>query len=299
MKKILIIIALSLLALAGCGDRREIPAEALQAIISDAYLTDSYLREFGSRYDRDTLTFFAPILERYGYTMEDMRYTLSRMANRKTNVLEPIINAASDDYSRRLARYRRGYDISLRWDTMAARRATLEVMLDSLEARKISDLKKARFELPLYNTGVYKITMSYSIDSTDRNKSYLIRYVLSDTLGRSVQNSGSIWLGRVGRKAVSSTDVTINADRYNHMSIDFLSVGSGRSVREPNVRIDTMMVTYRPPLEVARKMNYDRYFGIFNRDTTEYTFYENKKDSSALRVPFRAPYAVGYRNGGR
>ncbi len=299
MKRILIVIALSLSALFGCDNRREIPAEDLEAIISDAYLTDSYLREFGGRYDRDTLTFFAPVLERYGYTLEDMRYTLYRMVTRKTNVLEPIIEAASEDYARRLARYRRGYDVSLRWDTVAAKRATLEVMLDSMEARTVSDLRRARFELPLYNTGVYTISMSYRIDSTDRNKSYLIRYVLSDTLGRSVQNSGSIWLGRVGRKASSTTDVTVNADRYNHMSIDFLSVASGRTVREPNVKVDTMTVTYRPPIEVARKMNYDRYFGIFNRDTTEFTFYENKKDSSALRVPFRAPYAIGYRNGGR
>ncbi len=299
MNRILVVIALSLFALTGCDDRKEIPTEDLKAIISDAYLTDSYLREFNGRYDRDTLTFFAPILERYGYTMEDMKYTLYRMVTRKTNVLEPIIEAASEDYGRRLARYRRGYDISLRWDTMAARKATLELMLDSLEADKISDLKKARFELPLYNTGVYRISMSYKIDSTDRNKSYLIRYVLSDTLGRSVQNSGSIWLGRVGRKATSTTDVTVNSDRYNHMSIDFLSVATGRSVKEPKVKIDTMTVTYRPPLEIARKMNYDRYFGIFNRDTSKFTFYENKKDSSALRVPFRVPYSVGYRNGRR
>ena len=292
-------IALPLLLLAGCADKNMIPDDDLKAIISDAYLTDSYLREFGSRYDRDTLTFFAPILERYGYTMEDMRHTLNVMANRKTNVLEPIIEAASEEYSRRLARYRRGYDISLRWDTMALRRATLEVMLDSLYARSIPDLKKASFELPLYNSGVYTIAMSYRIDSADLNKSYLIRYILSDTLGRSVQNSGSIWLGRVGRKTLSSTDVTVNADRYNHMSIDFLSVASGKSVREPSIRVDTMTVTYRPSIEIARKMNYDKYFGIFNRDTSEFTFYENKKDSSALRVPFRVPYAVGYRNGGR
>ena len=114
MNRILVVIALSLFALTGCDDRKEIPAEDLKAIISDAYLTDSYLREFNGRYDRDTLTFFAPILERYGYTMEDMKYTLYRMVTRKTNVLEPIIEAASEDYGRRLARYRRGYDISLR-----------------------------------------------------------------------------------------------------------------------------------------------------------------------------------------
>ncbi len=89
MNRILVVIALSLFALTGCDDRKEIPTEDLKAIISDAYLTDSYLREFNGRYDRDTLTFFAPILERYGYTMEDMKYTLYRMVTRKTNVLNP------------------------------------------------------------------------------------------------------------------------------------------------------------------------------------------------------------------
>lgn len=292
MRKILPIL-MSLSLLAGCRDRQMIPDDDLKAIISDVYLADCYLREMRSEYDRDTITVLAPVLERYGYTMDQMKHTLYVMSQRKTSSLPRIVDMAVEDYAARLKRYRAGYDISLRWDTLSNRLATLELMLDSLKARDTADFAKARFDLPIYRTGIYTITMSYLIDSADRNRNYLIKYTLLDTLGRSAKNNGSIWLGRMGRKSLSTTDIKIDADRYNRMTVDFLSVASGRLINRPIVDIDTMTVTYRPPIDKARKMNYQRYFGLFNQDTVKFKMYETEKDSSALRPPFRVPYTLG------
>ncbi|MDE6183182.1 MAG: hypothetical protein K2F53_02035 [Rikenellaceae bacterium] len=291
MRKILPILML-LSMLAGCRDRQMIPDDDLKAIISEVYLADCYLREMRSQYDRDTMTILAPVLERYGYTMDQMKHTLYVMSQRKTSSLPRIVDMAVEDYAARLRRYRAGYDISLRWDTLSNRMATLELMLDSLKARDTSDFAKTRFEMPIYRTGIYTITMSYKIDSADRNKNYLIKYTLSDTMGRSPKNNGSVWLGRMGRKSLSTSDIKIDADKYNRMSVDFLAVAAGRLINQPIVDIDTMSVTYRPPIEKARQMNYQRYFGLFNQDTVKFKVYETEKDSSALRPPFRVPYAV-------
>lgn len=296
MKKFLIFISV-VLCITGCRDKNMIPDDDLMGIISDAYMADAYLREFADNYDRDTLTFMQPILDKYGYTIDQMEYTFRKMSTRKTSPLPRLIDKVVTDYAEKLKRYRRGYEISLRWDTLANKRATLELMLDSMYASKVEDLKKTHFELPMYRSGIYTITMSYRIDSADNNRGYLIRYTLKDTTDAKTRMVGSVWLGKMGRRAFSVTDVEVDARKYNLMDITFLSPNNSmKFVGDPKVSIDTMMVTYRPPIEKARELNYEHYFGIFNRHADNFKVYENKKDSSALRPGFRVPYAIDNNN---
>ena len=69
--KRLLICAVVILSVFGCARRKEIDDKTLALIFRDAYITNAYL---GVNYiNLDSIMVYEPILDKYGYTPEDLR----------------------------------------------------------------------------------------------------------------------------------------------------------------------------------------------------------------------------------
>ena len=92
--KRLLICALVALSIFGCSRRKEIDDKTLALIFRDAYITNAYL---GINYiNIDSILIYEPILDRYGYTAEDFRYTIGNFSRRKSAQLGRVLKEAEN-----------------------------------------------------------------------------------------------------------------------------------------------------------------------------------------------------------
>ena len=93
MKRLILSLTLVLL-LVGCARRKEIDDKTLAQIFRDAYLTNAYL---GVDYmELDSIQIYEPILESYGFTPEDLRYTIGNFSRRKSAQLGRVLKDAEE-----------------------------------------------------------------------------------------------------------------------------------------------------------------------------------------------------------
>ena len=91
--KRLVLFALLIAALVpGCKRHTIISDEELALIFHDAFLANSLLQNRDAR--RDSLLVYEPIFERYGYTTEDVRYTIGNFSKRKSARLGDVVELA-------------------------------------------------------------------------------------------------------------------------------------------------------------------------------------------------------------
>lgn len=99
MKKVLtaVIVALALLASGGCARKaRVIPAGTLADIYAEMFMADQWLQQ-NSRYRRtaDTTNFYAPIFEKYGYTVEDYDASVRHYLHKPDNYAKILKHAGT------------------------------------------------------------------------------------------------------------------------------------------------------------------------------------------------------------
>ena len=96
-----IVLAATLLALGSCDRRKIIPDEELAAIFHDAMVVNAYIDNQHVRLD--SMNIYEPIFEKYGYTTEDVRYTISSFLRRKSanlsDVVDGMIKSIEDEYN--------------------------------------------------------------------------------------------------------------------------------------------------------------------------------------------------------
>ena len=81
MKRVItILLVAAALAATGCRRYKVIPDRTLGQIFHDAMLTNAYVDNQGVNVD--SLNIYEPIFARYGYTTEDVRYTLEEFSSR-------------------------------------------------------------------------------------------------------------------------------------------------------------------------------------------------------------------------
>lgn len=64
-----------------CNKPRVIPDQTLADIFHDSYLANSYVDLHGI--EVDSLMLYEPIFAKYGYTIEDLHYTINSFSKRK------------------------------------------------------------------------------------------------------------------------------------------------------------------------------------------------------------------------
>ena len=86
-------ILLSMLSLAAllcsCDRPKTISDDELVDIFHDAYLANAYLNTMFI--ESDSMLIYEPIVERYGYSMEDLRHSIQTFSERKSALLSDLV----------------------------------------------------------------------------------------------------------------------------------------------------------------------------------------------------------------
>jgi len=128
MKRILFL--LLVLSAAACSRPRIIPDEQLAAIFRDAYLTNAYVSR--EQIDTDSLKLYEPVFDRYGYTAEDVYYTIGNFSRRKSARLSDVVERAIVLLDTEGARYDHEVAVLDTIDRVARRTATRTLRTDTL-----------------------------------------------------------------------------------------------------------------------------------------------------------------------
>lgn len=167
----------------GCSGPRVIPDDILIKIFHDAYIANAYMEE--CRIRQDSLLIYEPIFQRYGYTMEDLQYTITNFTERKSAMLSDImgeVNHMLDAESRREAKRMIVLDTI---DNIAKRQYTRTIYADTLiRVKRLRDSSKLRITIEDIIPADYNISFDYHIDTLDENRNSRIEVMFIDSAGK-------------------------------------------------------------------------------------------------------------------
>ena len=132
MKRIVrISLCMFLLVLAGaCARHKIIPDRKLAQIFHDAFLANAYIGS--EQVDIDSLNIYEPIFAGYGYTTEDVYYTIGNFSKRKSARLGDVVELAIEMLEAEGKYYNREVAVLDTIDNVARRSFTRTVYADSL-----------------------------------------------------------------------------------------------------------------------------------------------------------------------
>ena len=234
-----------------------IPDDELALIFHDAFLANAYLG--GRNPTADSLNVYEPIFARYGYTTQDVQYTIGNFSKRKSarlgNVVEraiTMLDAEGKDYSREVA-------ILDTIDNVALRTARRTVRADSLiRVRSLADTSQLRFAFDVV-PGAYDVQLTYLVDSLDRNTADAprSRMWLESADGTQSQNYNII----LRRRSEGYISHRFKADSgHRRLCIEFYSF-TGRP-QTPSVTVRNFKVEHTPEKAEAVDLLYERQLDL-------------------------------------
>ena len=245
--------ALLTLSAAACHRRTIISDDELAQIFHDAFLTNAYLNERNLR--SDSLLLYAPIFARYGYTTEDVQYTIGNFSKRKSARLGDVVEAAIARLEAEGLRYDREVAILDTVQQTALRTAARTLHADSvIRIRSLRDTTLTRFDFEA-EEGEYTVSYEYLIDSADRNTRLQSRlWLMRD--GRSSPQIVS--LRRNYREQIKRTLKADSTARQLQLQL----LHFPEQERQPSVTLYNLKITYTPPEEQAIRELYERQLDI-------------------------------------
>lgn len=285
MKRLILSLTLVLL-LVGCARRKEIDDKTLAQIFRDAYLTNAYL---GVDYmELDSIQIYEPILESYGFTPEDLRYTIGNFSRRKSAQLGRVLKDAEEQISKMATIYDKKVVILDTIKNVAVRRMKRTVYTDSLRViKKMSDSTKLNLVVENLQPGMYSIRYKYiykeptqksnkksskgsPIDRTMRGVLYV------ETHSESHRNNYSYNL-----RAEENIRRTLTTDTSaNRLVITFAKPADARhKPRKIDLEVSDIEIIYTPDDNLAIDSLFKKYIDIKIFDDI---FFTNPTDSLAL-----------------
>ena len=154
------VLAAVVLALTGCRSNKVIPDDTLAEIFHDAFLVNAYIGE--ERVDLDSLRIYEPVFNRYGYTAEDVVYTVGNFSRRKSARLGEVVERAISRLDQENKYYAGKVVILDTIKQVALRTFTREIYCDTLiKASKRADSTAMKLEFFPVGKGEYTIKYSY------------------------------------------------------------------------------------------------------------------------------------------
>ena len=217
-------------------------------------LVNAYIQH-NRQVELDSMNIYEPILAKYGYTKEDMHYTLNKISRQKSaslgNVADYMINtltAESDVLAEKVAKL----------DTIdnVARRRYEQVLLrdTAIVATTEADSTKLQITVPHAQKGLYRINISYTIDKEDKGigRRYSIDWMCGDSMVRNITN-GTLIRGRKGRITAEAWLATSDSLADNiHIDLTRFNLKKNRLQKHP-FTIHEIEVIYSLNLEDAQE----------------------------------------------
>lgn len=251
---------LAVIASVGCNKPRVIPDEVLSDIFRDAMLINAYYN-VKSDQSPDSLNIYEPVFARYGYTAEDVQYTVDNISRRKNarlgDVAERMI-ASLDERMQYLNRESAKLDTI---ENVAFRRYTRALLGDTtIVAKTAADSTKLRLYLYNIHPGYYRFTSFYSLDSLDKSagRRYRIYFEREDSTRREF-SEGSLM--RRAETQINQNHLLIDSeDDIARLVIDFYHFDDDMEKKKrtvPKITIHDIRVDYTPPAEYCMKRMLD------------------------------------------
>lgn len=251
---------LAVIASVGCNKPRVIPDEVLSDIFRDAMLINAYYN-VKSDQSSDSLNIYEPVFARYGYTAEDVQYTVDNISRRKNarlgDVAERMI-ASLDERMQYLNRESAKLDTI---ENVAFRRYTRALLGDTtIVAKTAADSTKLRLYLYNIHPGYYRFTSLYSLDSLDKSagRRYRIYFEREDSTRREF-SEGSLM--RRAETQINQNHLLIDSeDDIARLVIDFYHFDDDMEKKKrtvPKITIHDIRVEYTPPAEYCMKRMLD------------------------------------------
>ena len=246
---------LGALLIVACNKPKEVPDKILGQIFHDAMLVNAYLNMHND-FKLDSLNIYEPIFAEYGYTTEDVQYTINNFSRRKSirlsDVAEYMISLLEQESSALADQVNRQDTI----ENVAARRFTRTILSDTtIVIAKDEDSLRMRYRLGNISPGFYTISGSYTLDSLDRepNRRMYIYFEREDSTRRAVVNGT---LQRRRELTFNQEQTITEADSaIQSLVIDFFHYAREPKKRKvPLMTIHNVKVTYRPPIEECVEM---------------------------------------------
>ena len=259
MKRILSALLLfgALLTMA-CNKPKEVPDKILGSIFHDAMLVNAYL-QYQPGFSADSLNIYEPIFARYGYTTEDVQYTINNFSRRKSirlsDVAEYMIGLLDEEAQSLRNQVARADTI----DNVAYRRFQRKIYSDKdVVVDRDADSSRLRITIPTLGLGEYIVRGSYTLDSLDRepNRRMRIYYEREDESQRELLN------GTLQRRKVATFDQKYNIAADDSITksivVDMFHYSREPKRRKmPRVTIHSVEVLYSPPVQQCVDMLFD------------------------------------------
>ena len=234
-----------LLLLSACARHKIIPDDTLAQIFHDAFLTNAYIGSEGVK--TDSLRIYEPIFARYGYTTDDVHYTIGNFSKRKSARLGDVVERAIEMLEREGKIYNQEVAVLDTIDNVARRSFTRTVYSDSLiRVGSLRDTARLRFSVDVRH-GEYNLSLKYLVDSLDHNEKGL---------------RGVVWLERRDSTRTNVYTTTLRRDRQENFTrrftvdtthrrlwVDFIEF-RGKPQR-PSLTVSDLKIDYTPETSAA------------------------------------------------
>ena len=280
MKRVIICI-LIVLSVAGCARKKEIDDHTLAKIFSEAYITNAYM---GIKYfNIDSVQIYEPILEHYGFTPEDFRYTIGNFSRRKSAQLGRVLKEAEEQIKQYADIYDREVVILDTIQNVAVRTMQRVVHKDTLiSIKKLADSSKLKMVIDPLQPGMYSVRYKYNCtkeqvkDKKGKKKDLALRGVINieTSTGTHANNYAYNLREEENIRRTISTDTAAK-----RLVITFAKPADPtHKMRKPNITISDFIIEYTPEENLAIDSLFKRYIDIKIFDDVFFS----AKDSLAL-----------------
>ncbi len=257
-------IPLVALLFAGCTQRAIISDKELVQIFRDAFVVNAYTSV--KSVSLDSLNIYEPIFESYGYTTQDVQYTIGNFSKRKSARLSDIVEGAIKILEREGLEYNREVSILDTVRSISQRRQR-EVIFEKSEilVTSLKDSTKVRFHINPVELGEYNISFDYLIDSLDKNVGTY------RTLSWFTNDDGAKSSGGEVRYQESVAYLQRNKVLTYRKKIELKQPYSGMTLnlvdfmgkyKAPHLKFKDIRVEYTPPAESAEKSYFERMINL-------------------------------------
>lgn len=263
MKRVLII-TLTLLCIVSCARKKEIDDQTLAKIFSEAYISNAYL---GINYfNIDSVQIYEPILERYGYTPEDLRYTIGNFSRRKSAQLGRVLKDAEEQIKVFADIYEKEVVILDTIKNVAVRSMQRVVCKDSLiSVKKLADTSKLKLVVEPLQPGIYSIRYRYTCErekfkEKGKSKDLSLRGAINIETNNGIHKNNYSYNLR-DEENIRRTITTDTASK--RLVITFAKTADqSKKMKKPNVTVTDLVIEYTPEENLAIDSLFKRYIDI-------------------------------------
>lgn len=289
-RSLYILLLVVTLGMTGCKERVIIPDDTLADIFHDAFLVNAYIGE--ERINIDSLKIYEPIFQRYGYTTNDVIYTVGNFSRRKSVRLGSVVERAITRLEREHKEYDKRVMILDTIRSVALRVSKRKIYDDTLiVAKKRADSTKLRIEITPAPRGEYVIGYSYKCGDDLEKYPRSAEFFFTDENGYK-KNRTTITLrssGMVNRTLVAREDsrnLVLNLGQYTDLDKAYKDA-KGKKGKKNKKRLPPKLQDLEiTNLKVYHKLNEtDAVDSLFGQYVDVKIFVDGfliKKDSLAL-----------------